>query len=71
MSKKKKCNYLDCDYVCLRLGMCKYGRDIKQESSKDLVFCSICHTRMNSWEMCEDTNHCSYYDEGDVGYGGS
>ncbi len=32
-----------------------------------LVHCGICGNWMKPWEICEATEHCPYYDEGDVG----
>lgn len=31
------------------------------------VRCGICGYWMMPWLVCEDTDHCSYYDHGDVG----
>lgn len=37
------------------------------KTSTKAVKCSICGEWMMPWLICEDTNHCPYYDEGDVG----
>jgi ribosomal protein L32 len=36
-------------------------------SSDELVQCDICGHWMMPWLVCDATEHCPYYDEGDVG----
>jgi hypothetical protein len=42
---------------------------LKEEemSSDKLVQCDICSHWMLPWLVCDATEHCPYYDEGDVG----
>lgn len=35
--------------------------DTKPARTDNTVYCHLCNTRVLAWDMCEDTDHCSFY----------